>query len=107
LTVTMPREEGLIITSTTPGIPKTQVFRGYPDNFQTGDRLAKTVLSYRFPIFDLSKGFESFLPVYLRQLFGEVYYEGGRTWGDTGYGNDLGWINSLGVECNFALTICA
>jgi len=88
-----------------PSIPGTLSLRGYPPNFQTGDRVLKVSLSYRFPIRDFSKGHEGKFPLYSRQFFGEIFSEAGRTWDENGYGDDLGWIHSYGIEVNYALKI--
>jgi hypothetical protein len=88
-----------------PGIPRTLTLRGYKSNFQTGDRVLKTALAYRFPLKDFSKGREGTFPFYSRQLFAEIFYEGGRTWDDEGRGDDHGWINSYGAEVNYAMKI--
>ena len=79
--------------------------RGYEPNFQTGDKIFKASLAYRFPLIDLSKGREGGFPFYSRQLFAEIFYEGGRTWDDEGRGDDRGWINSYGAEVNYAMKI--
>ena len=96
---------GSLIQEDSPGIPRTLSLRGYESNFQTGDRILKAALAYRFPLIDFSKGREGVFPFYSRQLFAEVFYEGGRTWDDAGRGDDRGWINSYGVEVNYAMKI--
>lgn len=96
---------GSLIQEDSPGIPRILSLRGYESNFQTGDRILKAALAYRFPLKDFSKGREGVFPFYSRQLFAEVFYEGGRTWDDAGRGDDRGWINSYGVEVNYAMKI--
>jgi hypothetical protein len=93
---------GIPISSISLGMPRSIALRGYEENFQTGDRVAKGACSYRFPILDISKGSGS-APFFAKQLFAEVFYEGGRTWDDEGVGDDLGWLDSMGVEVNCSL----
>jgi len=62
-------------------------------------------LAYRFPIWDFSKGHESWFPVYTRQIFAELFFEGGRVWDEKGYTGDLDWVWSVGTEINFAMKI--
>ena len=87
------------------GIPRSITLRGYDENFQTGDRVAKGTLAYRFPIVNISKGAGGSAPFYLNQLFAEVFYERGRTWDDEGEGDDRGWLDSMGLELNFSFKL--
>ncbi|MBU0755249.1 MAG: hypothetical protein KJ645_08925 [Planctomycetes bacterium] len=93
------------IAGMTPGLPAKLNIRGYPDNFQVGESAVRAAAAYRFPIYDFSKGTEGVFPVYSHQVFGELFYEGGRTWDPRGNGDDLEWINSFGGEVNFALKL--
>jgi hypothetical protein len=54
---------------------------------------------------EVNRGTEGVLPVYTRQLFGEVFYDGGRTWDRSGAGDDLQWINALGTEVNLSVKV--
>jgi len=89
--------------SLVPGIPSSLDIRGYDQNFLTGDQALTAGMSYRFPFLDFSKGYESGFPIYTRQLFAELFLEGGQVWDDKGYTGDLDWIWSTGVEVNFAM----
>jgi hypothetical protein len=89
----------------TPGIPTKLRIRGYPDNIQTGESAIMTGISYRFPLHELDEGSEWLFPIYTHQFFGEIYYEGGRTWDQRGGGDDLEWINSIGAEASISLTL--
>jgi hypothetical protein len=89
----------------TPGLPDRLPLRGYQSNFQTGDRVARGAAAYRFPISDVSRGDEGTFPVYYRQLFAELFYEGGRIWRGQGGRNDGQWLSSVGAEVNYAIRI--
>lgn len=88
-----------------PGIAERQGLRGYTTNYQTGERIVKGLASYRFPIYNFFRGHEGVFPTYLRQISGNVFYEGGRTWDEEGMGDRLEWIQSVGTEVNVALTL--
>ncbi len=90
--------------STHLGMPRSIALRGYEENFQTGERVAKVSCAYRFPILDISRGGGS-APFYTKQLFGEVFYETGRTWDDEGKGDDRGWLDATGVELNVSFKV--
>jgi len=38
-------------------------------------------------------------------LFAEVFYEGGKTWDREDEGDDLGWINAMGLEMNLSMKL--
>jgi WD40 repeat protein len=88
-----------------PGIPRTLGLRGYDANFQTGQEVVRTTVAYRFPVWNIFKGMESFFPFYNRDLFLELFYEAGRTYDDEGIGDDIGWLHSAGLEVNYGLTL--
>ncbi len=88
-----------------PGIERTLGLRGYDSNFQTGQEVIRTAAAYRLPLWNIFKGLESGFPLYSRDLFLEIFYEGGRTYDDEGIGDDIGWLNSAGLEANFGLTL--
>lgn len=88
-----------------PGIPRSIGLRGYNANFQTGQRAVRAAASYRFPVINIFKGIESGFPLYNRDLFMDVFYEGGRTYDDNGIGDDIGWLNAMGVEVNYGLSL--
>jgi hypothetical protein len=96
---------GEIIADLTPGLPTNLTVRGYPENIQTGDTAARFSAAYRFPLVEVSQGSEGIFPVYTRQLFGEVFYDGGRTWDRAGAGDDLEWIQSFGTEVNLSVKV--
>ncbi len=87
------------------GISRNQSLRGYSENYQTGERIVKTMAAYRFPVFNFFKGYGNRFPSYLRQISCELFYEGGRTWDESGNGDNLGWINAVGTEANFSMTL--
>jgi hypothetical protein len=35
----------------------------------------------------------------------EVFYEGGRTDDNAGFGDDIGWLNSAGAEINYGMSL--
>ena len=96
---------GSILDVSTPGVPGTLTLRGYQENFQTGRDIVKAGAAYRFPLIRFFKGKEGGFPFYARQFFGEIFYEGGRTYDPQDAGDDLGWLNSAGLELNFSMTI--
>jgi Tol biopolymer transport system component len=93
------------VAQLTPGIPDTLTLRGYSTNFRIGDEAATAAAAYRFPIWDISRGKEGIFPFYSRQLFAEIFYEGGRTWLDRQSGGDGDWLDAAGAEVNFAMTM--
>ena len=95
---------GSPVSSTFLGIPRSIALRGYEENFQTGEHVAKGSCAYRFPIVDISKGAGS-APFFAKQLFAEIFYERGRTWDDEGEGDDRGWLDAMGLEVNFSLKL--
>jgi hypothetical protein len=95
---------GFPILSSSFGIKRSIPLRGYYENFQTGDRIVKAGLSYRFPIYNLSRGATGSMPLYFNQLFAEVFYEGGRTW-DEKDDDDEYWMNATGFEVNFSIKL--
>jgi hypothetical protein len=98
---------GFPILSSSFGIERSIPLRGYYENFQTGDRIVKAGLSYRFPIYNLSRGATGSMPIYFNQIFAEVFYEGGRTWDEKDdYDNDDEyWMNASGFEVNFSIKL--
>ena len=95
----------LITADEAGGIERDQDIRGYPVNYQTGERVMKAGLSYRFPLIESAEGSEGEVPIYLRQMCGELFFERGRTWDDSGYGDNYEWISSMGLEVNIAMTL--
>lgn len=88
-----------------PGIARNLGLRGYDTNYQTGQSVVRAGAAYRFPMLNFSKGIESGFPFYSRNLFVELFYEGGRTYDDLDIGDDTGWLNSAGLEVNFGMTL--
>jgi hypothetical protein len=89
-----------------PGLERNATLRGYEDNTQVGQNLFKAGVAYRFPIVRVYRGVTATLPLYLKQLFAEVYYEGGKAWGGAAAEQrDNAWINSAGAELNFSTTL--
>lgn len=88
------------------GVPRTISLRGYEENTLTGRRIAKVSCAYRWPILDFSRGMiGGSFPIYFKQLFAEVFYEGGRTWETEKMGASDQWIQSMGLEVNFSLKL--
>jgi Tol biopolymer transport system component len=88
-----------------PGLGRSFPLRGYEENVQTGDQIAKITCAYRFPILDIFKAETGSMPVYYRQLFAEIFYDGGMAW-STGAGeNDRIWLDSVGIEFNFSIRL--
>ncbi|MFH1138947.1 MAG: hypothetical protein V1816_22945 [Pseudomonadota bacterium] len=96
---------GSILADSIPGAPGTLTLRGYRENFQTGREIVRAGAAYRFPLFGFQRGREGGFPFYANQIFGEFFYEGGRTYDPVGAGDDLGWLNSCGAEVNFSMTV--
>lgn len=91
------------VAASTPGMPRTLMLRGYEQNTQVGTDIVKAGAAYRFPIFRFFQNVNATSPLYLHQIFGEVFYEGGRATGAELPGEDgNGWINACGVEVNIA-----
>ncbi|MFN2366130.1 MAG: hypothetical protein ABR523_06675 [Desulfurivibrionaceae bacterium] len=93
------------VAQLTPGIPDTLTLRGYSTNFRIGDEAATAAAAYRFPIWAISRGKEGIFTFYSRQLFAEIFYEGGRTWLPRQSGGDGDWLDAAGAELNFAVTM--
>ena len=97
---------GSLQADTTPGLDRNITLRGYADNTQVGRDVVKASVAYRFPIYRIYQGGSATVPLYFQQLFGEVFYEGGKAWGleseDT---PDSEWLNSAGAELNFSTTL--
>ena len=97
---------GDIVGGASPGVPRTIGLRGYDANTEVGRDIAKAGASYRFPILRAYRGMTSTMPIYLQQLFGEVFYEGGRAWSDTPSTTSSDkWLNAAGLELNFSTTL--
>ena len=94
-----------LVDATYPGVQRRLYLRGYDPNFQIGESALTAGVSYRFPIWDIFKGFESAFPIYTRSLALELFYEGGRTWDDKGDGDRYGWLNAVGTEVTFGLAM--
>ncbi len=89
-----------------PGVPRRLGLRGYDDNTQVGQGIAKAGAAYRFPLWRVYRGASATLPIYGQQLYGEVFYEGGQTFGDVPAGQPAPqWIQSAGLELNLSLTL--
>jgi Tol biopolymer transport system component len=89
-----------------PGVPASVGVRGYDDNTQVGEYVAKVGAAYRFPLVRLYRGLTATLPVYLEQAFAEIYYEGGMAWGGEPDGvKENDWINAAGMEFAFSTTL--
>lgn len=92
--------------SSTPAMPRNIGLRGYEMNYQVGKNVAKAGAAYRFPLFRLYRGATATLPIYLKQAFGEVFYEGGMAWDAEPEGEPRNsWLNAAGTEINFSTTL--
>ena len=87
------------------GMPRSVNLQAYDENFQTGDRIVKASLAYRFPIDFFYENISGSAPLFFNQIFGEIFYEGGRTWDDEDEGDDLGWLDSIGLEVNLSFKL--
>jgi len=88
-----------------PGLDRTIILRGYSANYQLGDEVVKAGAAYRFPIYRRYKNINTTSPFYIHQLFGEVFYEGGKATGGDIEGQDNKWINAAGLELNLSTTL--
>jgi len=90
-----------------PGFDRSVGLRGYGPNWQVGDEVMKAGIAYRLPLFRLYRGAGTTAPFYMHQIFGEVFYEGGRANGtDPVTRKEYEWIGSAGAELNFGMTVC-
>jgi len=97
---------GVVQQMTSPGLDRNVILRGYNPNSQVGRYLVKTGAAYRFPLMSFYRGADATLPLYMHQLFGELYYEGGHAWsGETTGALDASWLNATGFELNLSLTL--
>ncbi|MDZ4198079.1 MAG: hypothetical protein U1E27_02215, partial [Kiritimatiellia bacterium] len=97
--------EGGQITSS-PGVPRNIGLRGYEENYQIGRNVALAGVSYRFPLFRLYRGATGTMPLYLKQAFGEFFYEGGMAWGSEPDNEPRNpWLSVVGTEINFSTTL--
>jgi hypothetical protein len=87
------------------GLDRNIGLRGYPSNYQVGDEAVKAGVAYRFPIYRFYKNAGPTSPFYFHQLFGEIYYEGGRIKDSTQPELKNEWIQSAGLEVNFSTTL--
>jgi hypothetical protein len=87
------------------GLGRNIGLRGYPANYQVGDEAVKAGLAYRFPIFRFYKNAGPTSPFYFHQIFGEVFYEGGRIKDRAMPERQNEWIQSVGLEVNFSTTM--
>jgi hypothetical protein len=90
---------------TYPGVQNNLYLRGYDSNVQIGQSAVTLGASYRFPIWNIFKGYEGSFPIYTRSLAAELFYEGGRTWDENGDGDRFGWLNAVGTEISFGMTM--
>jgi len=97
---------GWLLDASTPGLDPSIILRGYGVNYQVGSQAVKASAAYRFPIFNVYRGVSTTAPFYLRQVFGEIFYEGGKAWGQEPVGRpENEWLNSAGIELNMAMTV--
>ena len=93
------------VNTISPGMPRSIMLRGYDENFQTGREIIKLSSAYRFPFVNLFRGIGGSFPFYFRQIFAEFFYDGGRTWSNNGLGDDLRWLDAMGLELNLSCRI--
>ena len=97
---------GWLMEASTPGLDPGMVLRGYDPNYQVGSQAMKASAAYRFPIVNVYRGTSTTSPLYFRQLFGELFYDGGKAWGQEPAGQpDNVWLSSFGVELNMGMTV--
>lgn len=87
-----------------PGLNRTVVLRGYGSNYQVGKEVMKGSIAYRFPIYRHYKNINTTSPFYLHQVFGEVFFEGGKARGGTP-DRDYDWLKAAGLEVNISTTL--
>jgi hypothetical protein len=87
------------------GVERDFSLRGYLANTQVGDSAVRAAFAYRFPIAGVYRG-GPVSALYYHQFFGEVFYEGGRTWGGASVRDDgRGWLRAAGAEINASITL--
>ena len=96
----------LFVGSAPQGLNRNVLLRGYDQNTQVGQNIIKASVAYRFPLLPVYSGFSATSPFYCQQIFGEVFYDGGKAWGGAPDGAPANaWIQSAGLELNCSLTI--
>ncbi|MBU4200583.1 MAG: hypothetical protein KKG09_03140 [Verrucomicrobia bacterium] len=96
----------LFVGSAPQGMNRNVLLRGYDQNTGVGRNIVKASVAYRFPILPVYRGFNATAPFYCQQIFGEVFYDGGKAWGGEPDGAPAqAWIQSTGVELNCSLTL--
>ena len=94
------------IAEATPGMPRSLGLRGYEENTQVGTDIVKVGAAWRFPLTPVYRGSSATAPFYMHQLFGELFYEGGRVTGAEPPGRERNaWLNAYGFELNIGLTL--
>ena len=89
-----------------PGVGRTASLRGYEPNTQVGRSAAKLGMAYRFPLHHAYRGLGPTLPIYRQQLFGELFAESARAWGDEPAGQSRNrWLSAVGAELNYSMTL--
>jgi hypothetical protein len=84
------------------GVDRSIGLRGYESNYQVGDEAIKVGAAYRLPLWRPYRNLNATFPLYLQQLFMEIFYEGGQVNDSAIEGGDTQWLNAAGVEVNFA-----
>ena len=98
--------DDLLSITDIPGLDRNIGLRGYGPNYQVGDEVIKGGVAYRFPLINVYRNINTTAPFYFRQLFGELFYEGGvASSSDEREEDENEWISSAGLELNFSTTI--
>ncbi|MBU1694542.1 MAG: hypothetical protein KKC51_11335, partial [Verrucomicrobia bacterium] len=94
------------VESASPGLMRSVALRGYDPNTQVGRQVTRSILAYRFPLCRVYKGMSATKPVYRQQLFGELFWDLGKAWGNEPPGEpENDWLNSVGLELNYSMTL--
>ncbi|MBP7830462.1 MAG: PD40 domain-containing protein [Kiritimatiellae bacterium] len=97
---------GDVVENSTPGLARTIALRGYEPNTQVGRQATRAITAWRFPLCRVYKGMSATKPVYRQQLFGELFWDIGKAWGGEPAGEPANdWLNSVGLELNFSMTL--
>ena len=97
---------GDVVENSTPGLARSLALRGYEPNTQVGRQATRAITAWRFPLCRVYKGMSATKPVYRQQLFGELFWDIGKAWGGEPEGEPANdWLNSVGLELNFSMTL--
>ena len=84
------------------GVDRGIRLRGYDSNYRVGQAAVKLGIAYRCPLWQPFRNLNATFPLYLQQLFLELFYEGGRIQESAIAQADTDWLNAAGLEVNLA-----